>query len=110
LVWHTREGLDRYDGIAFTQFTVDDGLISDGISCILEDKDGKIWIGSEAGLCVYDGKTFSKVEIPLRKDMPPNKQRDTHNVFSMMQDKAVNYGLLPLTEFTSTMASPLLRL
>ncbi|WP_461100190.1 ligand-binding sensor domain-containing protein [Telluribacter humicola] len=84
----TKEGLYKYDGKAFTQFTVANGLISNGISSIVEDKDGKLWIGTEDGLCLYDGKTFSKVEIPLRKNLPPNKYRNTHNVFSIMQDKS----------------------
>jgi ligand-binding sensor domain-containing protein len=39
----TSEGLYKYDGKAFTQFTVTNGLISNKVSCILEDKDGKIW-------------------------------------------------------------------
>lgn len=84
----TKEGLYKYDGKAFTQFTVANGLISNGVSCLLEDRQGQLWIGTEAGLCLYDGKTFSKVEIPLRKNMPPNSLRNTHNVFSIMQDKS----------------------
>jgi ligand-binding sensor domain-containing protein len=83
----TNEGLYKYDGKAFTQFTVANGLISNAISFLLEDRDGRLWIGTDIGVCVYDGKTFLKVEIPLRKDMPPNSQRNTHNVFSIMQDK-----------------------
>ena len=70
-----------------------DGL-SDGINsnnniiCILEDKEGKIWIGTEAGLCLYDGKTFSEFPIPLPKDWPPNTYHKTHDVFSIIQDKS----------------------
>lgn len=83
----TSEGLYMYDGKSFSQFTVANGLNSNKISSILEDKDGKIWIGTEAGVCLYNGKTFSKVQIPLRKNLPPNQVRNTHNVFSIMQDK-----------------------
>ena len=56
----------------------------------MEDKDGKIWIGTEAGLCLYDGKTFAKIQIPLPKNLPPNKNhyRNTHWVFSIMQAKS----------------------
>jgi ligand-binding sensor domain-containing protein len=84
----TSEGIYKYDGKSFSQFTLTNGLNSNRISCILEDKDGKIWIGTEAGLCLYTGKTFTPIQIPLRKNMPPNKQRNTHNVFSIMQDKS----------------------
>ncbi len=91
----TENGLYKYDGKSFSRFLMADGLISNNISCIMEDKDGKIWIGTEAGLCVYNatdsqGKTFAKIEIPLRKNQPPNKNeyyRNSHWVFSMMQAK-----------------------
>ncbi len=69
-----------------------DGLNSNNISSILEDKDGKIWIGTgAAGVCLYDGKTFAKIQIPLRKNLPPNKNqyyRNSHWVFSIMQAKS----------------------
>ncbi|MCW3090353.1 MAG: hypothetical protein JWP81_1422 [Ferruginibacter sp.] len=65
---------------------------------MLEDKNGKIWIGTTAGLCLYDarlpdgqGKTFTKIEIPLPKNLPPNKSdlyRNSHWVFSIMQAKS----------------------
>jgi ligand-binding sensor domain-containing protein len=55
----------------------------------LEDKDGKIWVGTEVGLCLYDGKTFSKIQIPLPKNLPPNKNPyyQTHWVYHMLQAK-----------------------
>lgn len=84
-------GLYKYDGKTFNQFTVNDGLNSNNISSILEDKDGNIWIGTEAGPCLYDGKTFAKIQIPLPKNLPPNKNeyyRNSHRVFSMMQAKS----------------------
>jgi ligand-binding sensor domain-containing protein len=84
----TNEGLYKYDGKSFRQFTGANGLNSNRVHCLLEDKDGKIWIGTEAGVCVYDGKTFTIVPIPLRKNLPANQYRNTHNVFSIMQDKS----------------------
>ena len=60
----TDSGLFMYDGKSFNQFTIKDGLDCNKIYCILEDKDGKIWVGTEVGLCLYDGKTFSKIQIP----------------------------------------------
>ncbi|TDH28732.1 hypothetical protein EXU57_01265 [Segetibacter sp. 3557_3] len=84
----TGDGLYKYEGKSFRQFTIDSGLNSNKITSLLEDRSGKIWIGTEAGLNVFDGNTFATVQIPLRKDMPPNSQRNTHNVFSIMQDKS----------------------
>jgi ligand-binding sensor domain-containing protein len=87
----TDNGLYKYDGKSFRQFTVTNGLNSNNISSILEDKDGKIWIGTEVGLCLYDGKTFAKIQIPLPKNLLPNKNqyyRNSHWVFSIMQAKS----------------------
>ncbi|NII29161.1 hypothetical protein HB364_29045 [Pseudoflavitalea sp. X16] len=84
----TENGLYKYDGKSFRQFLVADGLISNNIFSILEDKEGKIWIGTYSGLCLYDGKTFATIQIPLRKKLPPNQFRKTQHVFSIMQAKS----------------------
>jgi ligand-binding sensor domain-containing protein len=90
-IWFgTREnGLYKYDGKSFHQFTVNDGLDCNNIYCILEDKEGKIWIGTEAGLCLYNGQTFAQIKIPLPKNLPPNKNPyyQNHWVYSMLQAK-----------------------
>ncbi|MEP6736702.1 MAG: two-component regulator propeller domain-containing protein, partial [Chryseolinea sp.] len=83
----TGEGVYKYDGTSFTQFTAISGLNSNMVYCMLEDKAGKIWVGTELGVCRFDGGSFAIVQIPLRKNMPPNKYRKTHDVFSIMQDK-----------------------
>ncbi len=82
-------GLYKYDGKSFTQFTVKDGLDCNNIYCILEDKEGKLWIGTEEGLCLYNGKTFDKIQIPVPENLPPNKNTyyQNHWVFSMIQAK-----------------------
>jgi ligand-binding sensor domain-containing protein len=87
----TGDGVYKYDGKSFSQFTTANGLNGNMVYCILEDKDGKIWIGTDSGLCLYDEKTFAKIQIPIRKDQPPNKNqlyRNSHGVFSIMQDKS----------------------
>ena len=38
--------------------TVNDGLPSNDIKCFFKDSRGLLWIGTESGLCCYDGKTF----------------------------------------------------
>lgn len=85
----TDNGLYKYDGKSFNQFTINDGLDCNKIYCILEEKDGKIWVGTEVGLCLYNGKTFSKIQIPLPKNLPPNKNPyyQTHWVYNMLQAK-----------------------
>jgi ligand-binding sensor domain-containing protein len=95
----TENGLYKYDGKSFRRYLVADGLNSNSIHCLLQDTEGKIWIGTQAGLCLYDahlkdgvgqGKSFSNIEIPLPKNLPPNKNqnyRNSHWVFSIMQAK-----------------------
>lgn len=38
--------------------TINDGLPSNGIKCFYKDSRGLMWIGTEAGLCCYDGTTY----------------------------------------------------
>lgn len=52
----TGEGLYKYDGESFIQYTLTNGLNSNTVHCILEDAEGKIWIGTAAGVCLYDEK------------------------------------------------------
>lgn len=84
----TGEGVYKFDGKSFSQFTATNGLNSNMVYCMLQDKDGNIWMGTKAGVCIYKGETFAKIGIPLRKNMPRNKNRNTHDVFSIMQDKS----------------------
>jgi ligand-binding sensor domain-containing protein len=95
----TQNGLYKYDGKSFIQFLVTDGLNSNNVYSLLEDKDDKIWIGTEAGLCLYDpsatlrtgGRKFTKIQIPLPKNLPPNNNSNylnSHWVYSIMQDRS----------------------
>ena len=54
------QGISRFDGKDFTNFSEANGLIADMISSILEDKAGNIWIGSRGkGVICYDGIKFT---------------------------------------------------
>ncbi len=90
----TGEGVYRYDGKLFTQFTVQDGLNSNTIWSILEDRNGNIWFGTDNGACRYDGKTFTAVPITATDvgDLYLGKSSITvpsprNEVWSLMQDK-----------------------
>jgi ligand-binding sensor domain-containing protein len=69
------DGLCRYDGKSFTHITEENGLCNNVVTCIYEDKKGKLWFGCgssklDAGggcLCCYDpekngagGKSFTR--------------------------------------------------
>lgn len=61
-------GLDRFDAVpagrqgqTFTNYNKKDGLCSNNVQYIYQDKEGNLWLGSGRGnLCVYDGKTFKE--------------------------------------------------
>lgn len=90
----TGEGVYRYDGKQFTQYTVKDGLSSNIVWAILQDTKGYIWLGTDAGICRYDGKTISIVSITTtggigwRPGNPSLNNPSTKNtVWSILQDK-----------------------
>lgn len=47
----------------FKRLTMADGMISNYIIDIIQDKQGYIWIASESGLCKFDGKDFTTYNI-----------------------------------------------
>ena len=98
------EGVYRYDGKLFKQYTVQDGLSHNNVWCICEDKIGNIWFGTSDGLCRYDGNKFTPITITINagsnmyRDSSirlKNKIRVTNNggvteensVWSIIQDK-----------------------
>jgi ligand-binding sensor domain-containing protein len=59
----TEDGLYRFDGTHFLNFLIPDGLPSNTINTIIEDAKGLIWIGTNSGLCTYDGSSFKQQPI-----------------------------------------------
>lgn len=43
----------------FRRITINDGLSQNTVFCIVQDKTGFIWIGTEDGLNKYDGYEFT---------------------------------------------------
>lgn len=58
----TANGLSRFDGKTFKNFTTLDSLAQGGVVSILEDSLGSIWFGhrSGGGISIYNGSTFEK--------------------------------------------------
>lgn len=91
----TSNGVYRYDGKSFKNFTTEDGLNSNGIFSILEDKKGNIWFGTSSGLSRFDGKTFKHIPLSLTNANDLYPSPSTNNdpptnvfVFSMLEDKS----------------------
>ncbi|MCB9262485.1 MAG: hypothetical protein H6607_08940 [Flavobacteriales bacterium] len=67
----------------FTNFTTDDGLALDGISCSVMDNVGNLWFGTYGGgVCRFDGKSFST--FTTAKGLADN------SVSSILEDKDGN--------------------
>jgi hypothetical protein len=80
-------GVCCYNGKSFTWFNEKDGLL-DNASCLLEDKNDKIWIGSVGKISdnggrvtIYNGKKF----IPF-----PVETLKHDNIWTMLEDNAGN--------------------
>lgn len=90
------EGVYRYNGKSFTQFTTKAGLNSNAVNCILQDKSGNIWFGTREGLCRYNGEAI--ISFPINRDFLSALGNDDYytatskrnTVWSMLQDKKGN--------------------
>lgn len=89
-----KEGLYYYDGKSFTNFNKEDGLNSNRIISIVEEKNGNLWLGTGNGLCKYDGNVFTPIPIPEdgKKDLW-GEGCNANQVLCLMQDKKGNIWL-----------------
>lgn len=58
------QGVYRYDGKTLTRFTTRDGLVSNRIRGIQEDKAGNIYFTTYEGISKFDGQTFTTLSVP----------------------------------------------
>lgn len=93
-MWFTtlREGVFRYDGNTFKNYTIKDGLCSNKVNVVIQAQDGLLWFGTSEGLCSYNGDKF--VNFPLPKKHVPEVSPETgfpsrisREVLSLIQDK-----------------------
>lgn len=84
----TGEGIYRYDGKAFTQYTVQDGLPSNTVWCALADNDGQLWFGTDSGLCRWNGDRIEVVSLPPFPTPTSDKHATSKQptVWSLLQD------------------------
>ena len=70
-LWFTSvlEGVIRYDGKEFVNFTQKDGLASNMVRGMLEDEKGLLWFATSGGVCTFDGEAFATLidygDIPI---------------------------------------------
>lgn len=58
----------------FERFTINNGLSNNSVNCILQTKDGYLWIATKDGLNRYDGQTFKifKKNPSVKNALPEN--------------------------------------
>ncbi|UEG51847.1 histidine kinase [Mucilaginibacter daejeonensis] len=75
----TDSGVYQYNGKIFRHFTTREGLPSNCIFSIVEDKAGHIWLGTGNGVSRYDGRSFQNLTT---KDGLSN-----HSVHTIFEDR-----------------------
>jgi ligand-binding sensor domain-containing protein len=91
-------GVYRYDGQSFKNFTIKDGLLNNGVTCIYEDKAGDIWFGVSGGASRYDGKSFRNYIIDgytMHEDHSGKvfADRQPYEVNAIMEDKTGKFWI-----------------
>ncbi len=86
----TQGGLNRFDGYSFKQFRHDadqpTSIASNFVWCLLVDRAGMLWVGTDSGLDRFDPRTESFEHFPPRPGVPgalPNA-----SVLSLFEDAA----------------------
>jgi ligand-binding sensor domain-containing protein len=89
------EGLYKFDGKHFTHFSTEQGLSSNILYSILQDKSGNIWVGTKKGLDRFDGQKFVSIPIVVNSSHSPYLISSSNNgtpsenaVWSLMQDRS----------------------
>lgn len=78
----------------FRHLTTADGLPSNGINAIFEDKAGFLWIGTDAGLARYDGKNMQ-----IFQHQPDNKNSIADNtIYKITQDGKGHIWVMTATQ------------
>jgi ligand-binding sensor domain-containing protein/signal transduction histidine kinase len=77
----TDEGLSRFDGRSFTNYSVRDGLPHPWVNDLLETRDGAYWVATDAGVCRYHPKGKQRFRV-YRPSVRPGAAR----VNALMED------------------------
>jgi ligand-binding sensor domain-containing protein len=72
--------------IRFNHLTVEDGLSQSAVTCILQDKKGFIWFGTQDGLNRYDGYNFKS----FKNDSHDSTTLTENFIYTIYEDKSAN--------------------
>ena len=68
-------GISQQREARFEHLTIEDGLSQNSVNCILQDRQGFMWFGTQDGLSRYDGYHFDVFKNKLNDStsLPPNR-------------------------------------
>ena len=72
--------------------SINDGLPSNGIKCFFKDSRGLMWIGTEAGLCCYDGssyKVYNETNVLKYSEVWAIAEDKDHNLWLSLYGKGL---------------------
>ena len=83
------EGVIRYDGERFVNFTTKDGLAGNIVREIVIGDGGKIWMATNGGISVYDGTGFTTLtdygDIAITRTF--TEEGDHRDIWDLVQDQ-----------------------
>jgi signal transduction histidine kinase/DNA-binding response OmpR family regulator/streptogramin lyase len=68
----------------FEHLSVKDGLSNNSVNCILQDREGYIWFGTNDGLDKYDGYKFTVLQADLNN---PNQSLQNNVISGLCEDR-----------------------
>ncbi len=78
----TADGLARFDGIHFENFTSHNGLSGNAVTCAYDDGDSLLWFGlNRSGISIYNLKTNVFTKFPL------NNKVNMHRITTIFRDQ-----------------------
>ena len=98
----TAEGLSRFDGYSFTNYSTDQGLPDRQVSDFLETRNGDYWVGTYRGVVHFNPKPGKNQ--PFFTAYRPSKAEASQHVNNLFQDRegriwvATNDGVFQLIE------------
>ncbi len=79
-------GITKYDGNSFEYITDRDGLADNVVYCIVKDKKGRILIGTNNGLSIYEPNLKSKVNRKRFKNYTTKNGLSHNRIFTIVLD------------------------
>ena len=77
-------GAHSQEKIVFHHLTVKDGLSQGGVNCVLQDRYGFMWFGTQDGLNRYDGQAF----VTYRHDASDSTSLDDSWIIAITEDSS----------------------